>query len=424
MIYQIINISERYFKFETTTTVKMSNPVNIQLPSISVCWNLIDILNKSALYVDTGIRLTSNFDLEFWRTVENISISDYFKYTPANDTVLHERIGCSFRNSKSFALHQPRPSASDCYRVYNITKYIHRSMMCYLISWREEQPRVFVEEYALAPDMAGMIQRFFFDAKLFETVQYYSAYVHGPGTSKLFDSMFTPKRHHNRNSSGILVVDMTYSSVETTFLPAPYATKCRTVPGYESRTHLFFSDVRKKIIQKLKHIDSFTAIYKTSSYPLLEMSSLTNKTQLKILNGIIENEEISPLFCHDNYYVSRQTIGSGDYVTIGVNWPEDYFTEIDHSPGQLLIDYIVYICSSIGIWFGFSFCSLILPLQKCLDATFKENIPNTNQKISHPECNKKMRALLQYVRVVYTVQKSSFKEVFRRLDRMNLVRHR
>lgn len=38
---------------------------------------------------------------------------------------------------------------------------------------------------------------------------------------------------------------------------------------------------------------------------------------------------------------------------IGVLWPGRYDSKIEYLIDQLLIDFIVYIYSSIGIWFGF-----------------------------------------------------------------------
>lgn len=79
---------------------------------------------------------------------------------------------------------------------------------------------------------------------------------------------------------------------------------------------------------------------------------------------------------------------------IGVYWPQDYFIRIDHVEDQLLIDFIVYICSSIGIWFGLSFCSLLTPAQK-----FSER-KKIQKKIEDKEQNGRMEAMFLYFQSV------------------------
>lgn len=101
--------------------------------------------------------------------------------------------------------------------------------------------------------------------------------------------------------------------------------------------------------------------------------------------------------CINHHYASKQVVSHTNNVRIGVYWPEEYFIVINHVEEQLLIDYIVCVCSSIGIWFGLSFCSLITPIKK---KTIRETANIGDNRI-------KIREMFHYFKLVTNDLKQS-----------------
>lgn len=274
-------------------------------------------------------------------------------------------------------------------------------MICYHFSLKvSPKERLLVEEYSLSPSTSGLIFNVFMDRKIFGDVDYYSTFLHGQKTSKLFDSMFTPKRFYfliPNATYDFMNIDTTFSSVRINYLPPPYDTACRNIDGHISATGYYFTQLRKKVQDELHLVDTFTPVYEPSQYPLLGMEYLINQTFLAELNRIRKSVKRPPPVCNIEYYVSRLTLGASTNIVISVYWPEEYATNVEYFEDQGWIDYIVYICSSIGIWFGLSFCSLL----NLSDRFLKKTENRTTSAVRGRDTNAiKLVAMFKYFKLV------------------------
>ena len=340
--------------------------------------------------------LKANYSL-YWTEMEKLTVTDYFKYTPANDSILQSFGGCSIRYPKKWHLKYPWPKADECYRIFTITKYIHRGMMCYLFKINIGDHEAFVEEYSLAPVHSGLIFRVFMNRSMFERVNYYSVFVHGNDTSKLYDSVFTSKRYLNPNITSVyLNLHVTYGSITTNYLTPPYDTKCAEYARSETMVERWFAGIRDKIKHHLHHVDTFVPIYQDCEYPIIGRLSLINESFVENLNHLTDSQPIELRACHSRYYVSTVSVSFSNSLVINVLWPGGYFTDVSHVEEQILIDFIVYVCSSVGIWFGLSFCSFNTFIQ---NVSKKRNALNpTNDKCG--KCDLRFRAMFQYLNLV------------------------
>lgn len=400
--YQVITITLRYLEYKTKTLISIENPLLISLPSLSTCWDIEDILDIDTLNKEKNINIPSWDELKannslYSIQMEKLTVTDYFKYTPANDSILQSFGGCGIRYPRNWHLKHPQPKADECYRLFTITKYIHRGMMCYLFRINIGDHGAYVVEYSLAPVYSGLIFRVFMNRTMFERVKYYSAFVHGNDTSKLYDSVFTSKRYLHPNITSVyLNLHLTYGSITTNYLTPPYDTQCAEYARSETMVDRWFAGIRNRIKHHLHHVDTFAPIYQDYDYPIIGRLSLINESFVKYLNNIVGSQPIELRACHSRYYVSTVSVSFSDFLVINVLWPEGYFTDISHVEEQMLIDFIVYVCSSIGIWFGLSFCSF---------NTFIRNVSRkpkalnpTNEKCG--KCDLRFRAMFQYLNLV------------------------
>lgn len=410
LIFQVFNISERYFQFKTRTVIILENPIAINIPTLSTCWDLEDILDVQKINQETNISFPNWDEFKYknysayWNAVKQLTVADYFKYTPSNESILQKLQGCIIRTPKTYVTQHPWPSNAECYKIFSIQKYLHRGMMCYLFSVKgAHDVQVYVENYSLAPQISGMLFTILFDKELFGNVGYYSAFLHGNDTSMLYDSVFNSMKFFFRNvniSINYLNLEVVYSSVKTHFLPYPYETKCVDTSEFRSSGDQWFCKLRKLIIKDLNLVDTFVPVFDSYPLPILGPEYLINSSITSRVNKIIESingADPPPNTCFMHYYISRQTVGYSGNIAIGVYWPEDTFTSVTHVEDQGLIDFIVYICSSIGIWFGLSFWSGIKLLQ-----TF---LLRKKSKIIDPSkvcksCDTRIKALLQYTKII------------------------
>ena len=350
LIFQIINISDRYFQFKTRTIIGITNPLHINIPTLSTCWDSEDVLEISEIEEKLNISFPSTEQIKknltlYWNAAENLNASDYFDFTPSNESILENDTGCSIRYPGRVSPQYPYPPSKECYERFNISKFLHRGMMCYSFSLKiPPKTRLEAEEYSLAPESSGMIFKLFFDKKIFGDVGFYSAFLHGSTTSKLLDSMFSPKRYFfliPNSTNNYMNADVTYSSVTATKLPPPYDTRCRDIPGYKAEAEYYFAQLREKLIEEINFVDTFAPIYDRIQYPLLSPHGFAGGTLQKKFDKIRNSTHHVQSVCKSHYYVSRSTIGASDQLYVGVFWPEDTTVVLEYAVEQETIDYIV-----------------------------------------------------------------------------------
>lgn len=62
--------------------------------------------------------------------------------------------------------------------------------------------------------------------------------------------------------------------------------------------------------------------------------------------------------CSVDYYVTRIGTSYGSSIGINIHWPRYSHLYIQHVPSQDPIDFLLYLCSSFGIWLGVSILSM------------------------------------------------------------------
>ena len=338
-----------------------------------------------------------------------MAAKDYIKFTPLNTSILDSTSSCLIRYPGEISWKYPYPTLKECYGKFTIEKYLHRGMMCYhFIVDIPANETLQLEEYSLAPLSSGTIFKVFMDRKEFGDVDFYSTFLHGSKTSRLYDSIFTPKKFYFldiNSTSDYLNVDVTYSAVKSIIMPPPYDTMCLTIPGFRTNAEYYFLKIRQKIIDQLKHVDTFLPVYEPLSYPLLGPESFANRSIYKAFDDIRNSVKRPPPTCDSLYYISKLSVGKSNLIAISVLWPEDYTISVQHIEDQGLIDYVVYVCSSIGIWFGLSFCSLI---DVCNKLQSKAEAQEKTVK-----CDVRIKALFEYLKL-------SNSELKRRADKQEM----
>ena len=85
----------------------------------------------------------------------------------------------------------------------------------------------------------------------------------------------------------------------------------------------------------------------------------TNDTISDQVKSLLASSNARVRACVTNYFITTANALASNDSSFAVYWPIEETTTLTYVPQQDLIDYIVYVCSSIGIWFGLSLYSAV-----------------------------------------------------------------
>lgn len=350
--YQVVDISFRYFKYTTNPKVKVSIVFSTPLPSVSVCWRLYDVMKQKLL--NYGHVPPANWR-EFNQLLRKLTVADIFKFSSDNDTIFRPMGACAFRKKGYLTYRIPWYNQTECNEMFTITMYIHRLGMCYKIMPRSQEWYDF-RETTLTPSQPGKMYMFHFNPDAMNNVSVNSIYIHTSKSSPLFDSIFTSDSLVS--VAGSAIVDYTPYSVHK--LPSPHETKCRDIPGYRTGEEYFLRLLNNASMEAMKYVHTLEHVYEPYKYPIFDSDTLRHPIiGPKFLDLNSRNKQHDFVSCWFEYTVPKIVFNALNRVLVHVNWPQDpgiaIFTVADYA----VIDYLIYICSSIGIWLGLSAYSIL-----------------------------------------------------------------
>lgn len=353
-IYQIVDISNRYLKYTTSSKVKISIVYQTKLPSISVCWYLFSVMKKS----DENKLQPGDWE-KFNNMLANLTVSQIFNITSKTDDIMKE---CAIRKPGSFTYRIPLLNQSECSSMFRIKKYVHRINMCYMLTPYNEETYDF-RETTLTPSNAARMYQIYFNSRACDNSTLSSVYVHTKMSSQLFDSIFTSDDWHTE--PGQVTINYTPYSVHK--LPSPYDTRCQSIPNYKTREEYHLDRLNNVTMENMNYVHTLQHIYEPYDYRMFNTHALRDpniSAQFERLNKRNKRYDISS--CYLEYTVPKKKYDDMDEIFLIVEWPQDPGTDLSTVPDYVFIDFLIYICSSIGIWLGLSIYTLIDTLSNTL----------------------------------------------------------
>lgn len=194
--------------------------------------------------------------------------------------------------------------------------------------------------------------------KYFNSVERLAAAIHGPGTVMLYDSALSPfiRIYDNKN-----ILRVSYETLEIERLEPPYDTWCHRYPYRSAQIDQTLKQIQNQTMKILNYSTSDVMISEQLNARLLSSDALkNNETLTKMYRDIVERYKSIKLPNTCLYRSNIPKIYTVRYSGLGfsVMWPNGFNIQNVARPKFVLIDYIVYLCSCIGIWFGLSALSL------------------------------------------------------------------
>lgn len=390
-VTQVYEVGDRYFKYKSTSLVHMNVPYEMRIPSVSVCFRLIKLLNrekiKSELNIDIPEKPNNNMWTNIFEQLEKLSVKNIFDYTPSTKEILsrgltESDLGCSIRYPGNFHINSTAMKNGEC-RGFEISKYLHRFNLCYKIvvtlnhtltnESNAHNDLMDLGENTLGPELPGIMYWVGFDNEIFGKISLVSVSVHGNDTSHLFDSIFGASLFHTvtRDTSGN-ILNSTYLSLDTSFnsmtidkLKAPYDTNCLDYDPFRSRPEKMLSGIATEVMERLKMVPTFGPFIEPFELPIITSHHIRNKTVLRVIREAEKRHQTLNPDCHFKYHMYHITNirdGRGKNVRVILKWPNNVDVVILYEKVQSFLDLVIYVSSSAGLWFGLSVIQIVCKL--------------------------------------------------------------
>ena len=364
-VYQVIEISQEFFAYRTTSKIILRVDNKIIDPSIIFCTRCTDILDRSN-YQHYGIYAKSNFNYtEVLSDVSKLTIKDIFDLTPAPE---HVMIGCQIRKN---AYDVNSYSQDECYSLFHVTKYIEGMFVCYQFSTTITNSKFRCDEAARSyfshNELYGIsLQKLFLLSNSIKVISFIpkgfnNSIMNMPFTSRRFYVMKLRYNEQHFSTSNENYLYISGDLYNITRLEKPYDTKC-----IEIEENVDFICRRRCNIDAFKEHNIFPPNeFTMNPLPIKTLNPKTLKNETLLQNVKLRNEECvaqcTGNLCRDWYTVTNlETLPLLRINTLSIvsrcsTRPTVF---IQYLPRITFMEFILFISSSLGIWFGVSIISV------------------------------------------------------------------
>lgn len=396
LILQVKEVSEGYFSYPTGSKVVVLPHFFIRVPSLSACLRFADILKIEEVNKELKMNLFHPDEsipswTEFLIKARELSVGNRFKFTPRVDEVLSSKFGCAIRFPRKD--HLEYFTGKKCYEKFNITKYYHRESVCYKFTPKLDTEILQVKHYTLSDEAYGLLYFLMMNETLFQHVKVVSSYIHDDNSIQLYDALLAQYIMIPSNKAEILT---TFNTLKIESLEPPFDTNCQKYPEDSAMIIEILKNIRKEALIKLnrsipalmihdrdiesyryadslrdaknhRDIENYRDTNREKYLDDIEMNSalvtsyelyLNEALRFKYREIVEKYQDIGRNSCSIRCLISKISYGKDENFQFRVSWPDGLYVDIEYTRRNTIIDLIVYICSSVGIWFGISAFSL------------------------------------------------------------------
>lgn len=152
------------------------------------------------------------------------------------------------------------------------------------------------------------------------------------------------------------ILCVTYQTLSVQLLKPPYDTKCQDYLSRSSELDLTLNRIQNDSVLLLNRSIPDVMLDTPLHTPVIFPHVLDrNASMLNIYESIVKKHRACmPKSCKLVNTIPRHYAVLSDLLGITVKWPDGFFIRNESRPKILLIDYLIFVCSCIGIWFGLS----------------------------------------------------------------------
>ena len=348
-LYQIVSISDQYFKFQTSSKIEVSVSDQIKYPTLGICFNYIDILNRSNAEKYGIYKSYQEAWLDWRKEVSMLTVTQIFSLTPEGSSLVSN---CSLRQELHY--HLKLRDARKCMQFFSIYKALKGYTVCYNFIPPETQTFPWTR---VATSSKGKGHVYSLILRLKRPFGSMTVYVTSRQSLQPFPVITRNfAQIVNLRYSNVLMV----SSSRNTFasLPAPYDTNCLVGVGQYA---CLGSCLSQQLRTHLSRMPSSFYINHLANFKIISNADIVNETVAAFVRTAEDEcksrcsftscfQEVSFTDSRDYY----KNLGEGVLRLIAMT-PKRPALYIQSIPTTSFTDFLLYICNSFGIWFGLSF---------------------------------------------------------------------
>lgn len=364
--YQVVLISSKYFDYQAVTRVIQDIEEKVIVPELSLCFRYTDIFDLQKFHSIHGVWLTRPTKEGDVLTFQSqVTIKDIFMFTPWQFTSLED---CAFSDGK---FRQIQRNNTQCYEYFHVIKYYTLQYICYHYKFlgnnsiKTDDDSIYFPYYRLSHSLSapGVMYSLDLNRTLFEpadTMKIVISQKSFPFRSRAFAPSISRNYNPEWNNASYDLMKISFSLIKIHRIEAPYDTMC-----INEQDQLMYSGVcnQKCLIglttKRLHRIPHSTIITKPVKLKHVNVQDLIDDNFTDQLNEI---ENLCDKLCnysscdevYSQTYVVKEDVTPKDEFRFIVESPRTPAIIIKYSPRISLSEYILYLSSTIGIWFGIS----------------------------------------------------------------------
>ena len=190
-----------------------------------------------------------------------------------------------------------------------------------------------------------------------------------------------------------VILRVSYQTLKVQLLEPPHDTKCGNYPLGSSEMDLTYKKIRNEVVKIFNRSLSDVMIYEPLDTPILSAYQLKKNEALRMIyrSMVEKNMQNMPKTCFPITTVPRAFTITYPSLGITVMWPNGCHISNESRAKLVFIDYFIYICSCVGIWFGLSVFGLFDLIERFKVRLYPKEITSSldnNQRqasvFSHP----------------------------------------
>ena len=355
-LYQVSDIAELYFKYQTTSSVDSLGRDSQEHPTLVFCVRYLDLIDQERSKLADIEENTFLYE-KFLEKLSRLTSKQIFDLTPATDNIVKS---CILRNESTDIMEYK--DQKSCSQLFSITKLLTGQHVCYFFDSRSKE-RYFISEVASSLTFPNEVYSIYLHRDFLEkfrdilVISYFSGdAIHLPIYSRNFaEKIVRPKQ---MNGAQLFIHAMLTSVKLQSY---PYDTDCN--PDELGDWMHCFHNCIKKAMKKVHRLPWSVFIEDGSEAKILSWNDMKNKSILRYFRD--ERVKCRVLCGHRNscnyiYTRTKAVLHSNHYGSFRVSamtpfGPDIYITA---NPRMILIEFIVHVGSCFGLWFGISVLSM------------------------------------------------------------------
>lgn len=344
-IFQVFEISIRFFHYEVQTKIRLQIPNQFRVYDYAICARWTDLITGQEYIDDTDI---------FYRVLNNFTLKDIFEKSPDPQTIIES---CVIRNLNSF--HVSKYNKLACYELFEVTKFVVKEYVCYELHYRNESHRF---NY-LQLSRSTLYSKYFYYTVINQTselnrIRFLSAFTYYPGVLIPYDSLGMANDVSTRRSDDSIFNHYTtrYQWFKTMNLEPPYVTNCYKYDK-SSQSMCTLDCLKRGVVQLFNAWPLQVVANESLDIKLVDERNQTISSAIREIVEVCRAKDCPKKSCKEvltSSQTKKDLISQGSSFSFLVRMPSSPNTYIESEPDMYAPQYVLYLMSLAGSWFGVS----------------------------------------------------------------------